>query len=144
MDTFGIYSQAQSPQERARLITARMGVGESIAESPARYLMVRKPFNPSHYDAYLDMYGTVYGDMSDPDKRADTVRALRRRDASVLASARRQLRENVANTPTDELHHELTVKRYQIEQCPDRPWNVRNADIHTYRMIINELRRRSR
>lgn len=145
MNTYGIYSQAHTPQERARLINARRGVGESIAENPAHYRTTRKPFDASHYDSYLTLYGSVYGDMSDPVKRADTVKALRRRDARTVSAACRQLRAEVTDTPTCDLHHELTVKRFQIEQCADsRPWSIRNADIHTYRMIINELRRRAR
>lgn len=107
------------------------------------YKIERRPFDPSRYDSYLNMYGTVYGDMSDPVKRADTVRSLRRRDALSLASACRELRKQVANADTADLLHELKVKRYQIEECASvRPWNIRNADIHQFRMIINELHTR--
>lgn len=109
----------------------------------AHYRTERRPFDASLYDSYLQMYGRVYGDMSDPVKRADTVKALRRRDAMSLASACRELRAQVTATPTVELLHELKVKTYQIEECGHvRSWNIRNADIHMYRMIINELKRR--
>lgn len=108
-----------------------------------RYTTERRPFNPDRYTPYLTLYGHIYGDMSDPVKRAETIVALRRRDALSLAATCRALREMVTATDTDDLRQELKVKRYQIEQCPAyRPWNVRNADIHQFRMIINELRKR--
>ncbi|MFJ3634614.1 hypothetical protein [Streptomyces sp. NPDC090112] len=44
---------------------------------------------------------------------------------------------------TDAIRQELQVKRYQIEQCGAyRPWNIRNADIHMFRMLSRELKRR--
>jgi hypothetical protein len=108
-----------------------------------RYRTEHRPFTPERYTPYLTMYGHMYGDMSDPAKRAETIASLRRRDARSLASACRALREDVARTPTTDLLHELKVKRYQIEECVAyRPWNIRNADIHSYRMIVNELKRR--
>lgn len=95
------------------------------------------------YETYLATYGNVYGDMSDPGKRADTVKALRRRDALTLAGARRRHRAEIAELDTDSLRYDARVKRYQIECCAHvRPWNIRNADIGTFRMIINELRKR--
>lgn len=107
------------------------------------YRTERRPFTPDRYTPYLTMYGFMYGDMSDPQQRAETIRVLRRRDARVQASARRALREQVAQEATDDLVHEVRVKRYQIEECVAyRPWNIRNADIHTIRMIRNELKRR--
>lgn len=110
-----------------------------------RYRTERRPFSPERYTPYLTMYGHMYGDMSDPVKRADTIRALRRRDAKADAAACRALREMVAATSTDDLLHDLKVKRYQIEKCPAyRPWNILNADKHMFRMIVNELRTRGR
>lgn len=107
------------------------------------YQIERRPFSPTRYDSYLETYGSVYGDMSDPVKRAETITALRRRDAMSLASACRELRQGVRERSTDDLTHELRVKRYQIEECAGvRPWNIRNADIHMFRMIVNELRGR--
>lgn len=109
-----------------------------------RYRLTRRPFDPSRYDAYLDMYGDMYGDMSDPVKRADTVRALRRRDAFALAAARRTARSQVEQYTTGDLLAEARVKLYQINECADlRPWNVREEDIRTLRMIVNELHRRA-
>lgn len=106
-----------------------------------KYRSERRPFTPDSYNGYLALYGHVYGDMSDPVKRADTVAALRRRDALVQASACRSLRAMVAETDTDELVQELRVKRYQLDECGAyRGWSVRNADIHQLRMIINELK----
>ena len=108
-----------------------------------RYRTERRPFTPERYEPYLTLYGHVYGDMSDPQKRADTITALRRRDALSLAAACRSLRQMVADTTTADLRQELKVKRYQIEECPAyRPWNVLNADKHMFRMIVNELRLR--
>ena len=110
-----------------------------------RYRTERRPYSPERYTPYLTLYGHVYGDMSDPVKRADTIRALRRRDGKSTAAACRALRQLIADTPTDDLLHDLKVKRYQIEECPAyRPWNVLNADIHQVRMIVNELRTRGR
>lgn len=108
-----------------------------------RYRAERRPFDPERYAPYLTLYGHVYGDMSDPVKRADTITALRRRDALADAAACRALREMVAQTETPDLWQELKVKRYQIEECPAyRPWNILNGDKHMFRMIVNELRRR--
>ncbi len=108
-----------------------------------RYRLTRRPFDPARYDSYLTMYGDVYGDMNDPAKRADTVRALRRRDAFSLAAARRAIRAELAEYTTGGLPAEAKVKLYQINECANvRPWNVREADIRTLRMIVNELRRR--
>lgn len=96
------------------------------------------------YSAYLDQYGHMYGDMSDPEKRAEVIRSLTRRDALTLASARRELWREVTTLSTYAIRHELTVKRYQIEECGSvRPWNVRNADIHMFRMLTTELERRT-
>lgn len=107
------------------------------------YRTERRPFTPDQYTPYLTMYGFMYGDMNDPEKRAETIRVLRRRDARGLASACRALREQVTQETTEDLLHEVKVKRYQIEECVAyRPWNIRNADIHTIRMIRNELKRR--
>lgn len=108
-----------------------------------RYKAERRPFDPARYDAYLKMYGSVYGDMSDPVKRADTIKGLRRRDAKILSSARRALRREIGELEIKDLTDELAVKLYQIEYCSGvRGWNIRNADIHRLRMIVNELRRR--
>lgn len=113
------------------------------AVSIPRYRTERRPFDPSRYDSYLASYGSVYGDMSDPVKRAATVRALRRRDAMMSAAGRRELRRMVAEKNTEDLLHDVTVKRYQIEDCATvRPWNIRNFDIHWLRMVANELKRR--
>lgn len=110
-----------------------------------RYRTERRPFSPERYTPYLAMYGHMYGDMSDPVKRADTIAALRRRDAKAVASACRALRQLVADTATADLLHDLRVKRYQIEECSAyRSWGVLNADKHQFRMIINELRKRGR
>jgi hypothetical protein len=90
------------------------------------------------------MYGSAYGDMSDPLKRAEVIVSLKRRDGLTLASARRELWREVTTMSTPAIRHELTVKRYQIEQCGSvRPWNVRNADIHMFRMLTTELARRT-
>lgn len=108
-----------------------------------RYRLATPPNGPKTYDAYLDMYGAVYGDMSDPVKRAEVIAALRRRDAMSLAAACRQMREQVREMTTEDIQHEMRVKRYQIDHCADmRPWIIRNADIHMYRMLCNELDRR--
>lgn len=108
-----------------------------------RYRLTPPPNGPKTYGPYLDMYGSVYGDMSDPVKRAETITTLRRRDALSLASACRQLREQVREMTTEDIRHEMRVKRYQIEECADvRPWNIRNADIHMFRMLLNELNSR--
>lgn len=101
-----------------------------------RYRLTPPPNGPK-------TYGSVYGDMSDPVKRAETITALKRSDALSLASACRQLRAQVSEMTTDDIRHEMRVKRYQIEDCAGmRPWNIRNADIHMYRMLHNELTRR--
>jgi hypothetical protein len=95
------------------------------------------------YSAYLDMYGHVYGDLSDPVKRAEVIRSLTRRDALTVASARRELWREVTVMSTEDIRHALKVKRYQIEECGSaRPWNVRNTDIHMFRMLTRELSRR--
>lgn len=108
-----------------------------------RYRLTPPP-QPKTYGPYLDMYGHVYGDMSDPVKRAETITILRRSDALTLAAACRQLRAQVREMTTDDILQEMRVKRYQIEECADqRPWNIRNADIHMYRMLLNELTRRA-
>ncbi|MGW2919544.1 hypothetical protein ACWDBF_17020 [Streptomyces angustmyceticus] len=95
------------------------------------------------YSAYLNLYGYVYGDMSNPEKRAEVIRSLRRRDARTLAAARCELWRGVRAMDTDEIRQALKVKRYQIEQCGSvRPWNVRNADIRMFRVLVTELARR--
>lgn len=119
-----------------------LGKGNPDMSIP-HYKTDRRPFNPARYDSYLEMYGGVYGDMSDPVKRAEVVKMLRHRDAHVVASARRDLRRKIIERDTGDLIDELAVKRYQIEHCSAfRGWNIRNADIHQLRMIVNELRRR--
>lgn len=106
------------------------------------YVKVR-PERKRDYSAYLRMYGSVYGDLSNPEKRAEVVRSLRRRDALMLASARREHWREVTAMSTEDIRHALKVKRYQIEQCcPARPWNIRNADIHVFRVLRRELRAR--
>ncbi|MFG3343372.1 hypothetical protein [Glycomyces sp. NPDC048151] len=96
-----------------------------------------------NYDAYLEMYGHVYGDISDPVRRAETIASLRKRDAMQLASARRECRAIIARKSTLTLICDRRVKVYQIEQCANvRPWNVIRSDIHDLRMIDNELRKR--
>lgn len=106
-----------------------------------KYRMERWPFSPARYDGYLAMYGSTYGDMGDPVKRADTITALRRRDGMASAAACRELRREISTRNTDELTDELAIKRYLIEQGAGmRPWNIRNSDIHAFRMVVNELR----
>lgn len=112
-------------------------------DTVSHYRTERRPFDPARYNSYLQMYGTVYGDMSDPVKRAETVTALRRRDAMTVSAARRELRQEVTDRTTDDLREQLPGLRYLIEECAHvRPWNIRNCDIHMYRMIINELKHR--
>ncbi|MFJ8930578.1 hypothetical protein ACIRLA_28720 [Streptomyces sp. NPDC102364] len=44
---------------------------------------------------------------------------------------------------TEDIQHAVKVKRYQIEECGSvRPWNIRNCDIHTFRLLRRELRAR--
>ncbi|MEN8656389.1 hypothetical protein ABCR94_38900 [Streptomyces sp. 21So2-11] len=44
---------------------------------------------------------------------------------------------------TANIVYALKVKRYQLDHCGAvRPWNIRNADIHMYRMLHRELRKR--
>lgn len=114
-----------------------------------RYSLTPAPYPPPYragdYAEYLRMYGSVYGDMSDPVKRAETIAALRHRDAKSLASAHREHWRIMRGMTTEDLRHELTVKRYQIEHCAEvRPWNIHNNDIRTFRMIWNELARRAK
>ncbi|MEU6246431.1 hypothetical protein [Glycomyces sp. NPDC047010] len=95
------------------------------------------------YDAYLEMYGHVYGNMSDPIRRAEVVASLRQRDALQLASARRECRAIIGRKSTLTLICDRRVKVYQIEKCAHvRPWNVIRSDIHDLRMIDNELKKR--
>jgi hypothetical protein len=97
------------------------------------------------YGSYLERNGHVYGDMSDPAKRAEAITILRRRDAKSLAAIYRRQRRDVAEMTTEDIHYEMRVKRYQIEECANvRPWNIRNCDIHMYRMLHNELTRRAK
>ncbi len=106
------------------------------------YVKVR-PERKRNYSAYLDMYGSFYGDMSDPEKRAEVIRSLTRRDALTLSSARREHWREITAMSTDDIRRELLVKRYQIEQCGSvRHWNIRNEDIHTFRVLRRELRTR--
>jgi hypothetical protein len=101
-----------------------------------------------NYDGYLGLYGHVYGDMSDPVKRAETIAALRRRDALTLAAARRQVRAEISRYETDELISEtrgyvwLTTsedaKRYRYQGAS----HLRKVDLHQLRMLRNECKRR--
>ncbi|GIG61142.1 hypothetical protein Lfu02_55140 [Longispora fulva] len=99
---------------------------------------------PRDYAAYLAAYGDAYGDMSDPVKRAETIAALRRRDALTLASACRELRAEIARMPIGKL---FTVERTTLHQLSDhcrtvRPEHIRRCDLHRLRMVHNEMTRR--
>lgn len=103
------------------------------------YVIVRR--EQRDYTQYLATYGDMYGDMSDSRKRAEVVLSLRRRDAISLAAARRIEWMQITGMETEDIRHAINVKRYQIDQC-ERPWNVKNCDIRTFRMLMTELRRR--
>lgn len=106
------------------------------------YVLTRRQ-GARDYAAYLDMYGSMYGDMSDPVQRAEVVRSLRNRDARMLAAVRREFWREVVAMSTLFIRDEIRVKRYQLDHCGAyRPWNIRNADIRTYRVLCRELKRR--
>lgn len=100
------------------------------------------------YDAYLETYGHMYGDMSDPIKRAQTVASLRKRDARVLASAYREIRAKISKYSTKRLkkeHHKyvwLTTSEHCERFRYQGSSHMRNVDVHQLRMLSNECRRR--
>lgn len=108
-----------------------------------RYKTERRPFNPSQYDSYLETYGSVYGDMSDPVARAEAIKSLHRAHMRRISAALREMRQVIGTLATDYLADEMILKQYQIEECSKvRGWNVRNTNICELRMIVNELRMR--
>lgn len=97
----------------------------------------------AYLSTYLATYGPVYGDMSDPLKRAEVIVMLRRRDGLTLASARREFWREVKAMSTEDIRDAIAVKTYQLDYCGDmRPWNIRNADIHEFRVLSRELKSR--
>lgn len=106
-----------------------------------------------NYDAYLTTYGTMYGDMSDPAKRAETIAMLRRRDALTAASARRELWRECLEMSTEDLteairvkgiffsNHEMHVRRYGKSIFFNE--NLYRVDCWYFRMWNNELSRRN-
>lgn len=101
-----------------------------------------------NYDSYLAVYGHAYGDMKDPAKREATIKALRRRDALSLASARREIRAEISKYGSRLLivefrkYRSLTTdayyERYRYQSAP----HMRAVDVHHLRMLRNEMRRR--
>lgn len=100
------------------------------------------------YDAYLELYGYAYGDMSDPAKRAETVAMLRRRDARTLASACREIRAKISKYSRKRLvkEHHTYVWLTTSEHCERFRYqgsaHMRAVDVHHLRMLVNECRRR--
>lgn len=106
-----------------------------------------------NYDAYLATYGDVYGDMSDGVKRAETIAMLRKRDARVAASARRELWRECQRRTTEDLAEAIRVKRIflEIPEMAVRRYgdgaffnrNLFNVDTWYLRMWRTEMRRRN-
>ena len=94
---------------------------------------------------YLRMHGAVYGLTPDspPERVAQVVASLRRRDARVQAAARRELRAQIAMQSTPDLRQQVRAVAYLLTLSDGiRPAHIKRVDQSNLRMIMNELRRR--